>query len=230
MYPVLKRCADFVLSILIIILLSPVFVLMSLWIKMTSKGPVMYRGIRVGKDGKAFQILKFRTMVVNAENMGASSTAEDDPRITKVGRFLRRFKLDELPQLINVLRGEMSFVGPRPQVQWAVNLYSEEEWALLKVRPGITDYASIKYRNEGEILKGSADPDRDYLEKIAPGKLRLGLYYVNTYSLITDVKIIFATALILLGGNPDWCLPKEETLTMALPKPNPSDVEKASIS
>jgi lipopolysaccharide/colanic/teichoic acid biosynthesis glycosyltransferase len=229
MYWTLKRCIDIGFSISTITLLAPVFLLISIWIKLTSEGPVMYRGVRVGMGGKTFQMLKFRTMVLNAEKLGSSSTAEDDLRITRVGRFLRRYKLDELAQFINVLRGDMSLVGPRPQVQWAVDLYSKEERDLLKVRPGITDYASIRYRNEGEILRGSDNPDKDYLEKIAPGKLRLGLYYVHTFSFITDLKIMLATALILLGGNPDWCLPKEETLTV-IPKPKPSEIEKASIS
>jgi lipopolysaccharide/colanic/teichoic acid biosynthesis glycosyltransferase len=127
--------------------------------------------------------------------------------LTSAGRFLRRFKLDELPQLINVVRGEMSFVGPRPQVEWAVKLYNSEEQALLSVRPGITDFASLRFRNEGEILRGSIDPDRDYMEKIAPHKIRLGLYYVRHYSFTVDIKIIAATLLSLGGVDPSWCLP-----------------------
>jgi lipopolysaccharide/colanic/teichoic acid biosynthesis glycosyltransferase len=146
-------------------------------------------------------------MVVNAEQLGASSTANDDPRITRVGSWLRRYKLDEVPQLINVLSGEMSLVGPRPQVQWAVDLYTSEERALLTVRPGLTDYASLVFRNEGELLRGSKDPDKDYLEKIAPEKIRLGLLYVDTRSLWLDIKITIATILAGIRVDPAWCFP-----------------------
>jgi len=181
-----------------IMLLNPLIVFIALIIKLDSSGPVFYRGVRVGRYGKPFRIFKFRTMVTDAEKLGGTSTPDDDPRITSIGRFLRKYKLDELPQLINVLKGEMSFVGPRPQFKWAVELYSEEEKLLLSVRPGITDYASIKFRNEAEILKGSTNPDRDYLEKIAPEKIRLGLEYVEKRSLLIDLKIIFATLQNLL--------------------------------
>jgi lipopolysaccharide/colanic/teichoic acid biosynthesis glycosyltransferase len=147
----------------------------------------------VGLGGITFRILKFRTMVVEAEKSGGSSTPEDDPRITRVGHMLRRWKLDEAPQLINVVRGEMSLVGPRPQVRWAVDLYTPEERRLLSVRPGITDWASVRFRNEAEILRGSDDPDRLYLEKIAPEKIRLGLWYVDNQTFLEDLRIIFAT-------------------------------------
>jgi len=152
-------------------------------------------------------MIKFRTMVIGADKLGPSSTARGDDRITRPGHFIRRFKLDEISQLINVFRGDMSLVGPRPQVQWAVDLYTPEERRLLDVRPGITDYASIRFRNEAEILAGSPDPDRDYLEKIAPLKIKLGLYYVGTYSLFTDLKLIVATILSVVGVNPEWSLP-----------------------
>ncbi|HHL40758.1 MAG TPA: sugar transferase [Deltaproteobacteria bacterium] len=188
-----KRTFDIVFSVAGLMVLSPIMLTVSLLILVEDGLPLFYRGLRVGRYGRPFNILKFRSMVKDAEKIGGSSTPEDDPRITKVGRFIRRYKLDELPQLINVLKGEMSFVGPRPQVQWAVDLYSEEERLLLTVRPGITDYASIRFRNESEILKGSKDPDRDYLEKIAPEKNRLGLEYVRTRSLLVDLKIIFST-------------------------------------
>ena len=162
-------------------------------IKQEDGGPVFYRGLRIGHHGRPFRIFKFRTMVVNAEIIGGPSTADDDPRITKVGKYLRKHKLDELPQLINVLKGEMSFVGPRPQVQWVVSLYSEEENGILSVRPGITDYASIKFSNEGEILRGIKDADKLYMEKIHPEKIRLGLEYVNSRSFGTDMKVILRT-------------------------------------
>ena len=188
-----KRLFDVSAVAIGIVLLSPLLFWLAWRIKSEDGGPVFYRGLRVGLHGKPFHIFKFRTMVVDAEKIGGSSTSDDDSRITKVGRFLRKYKLDELPQLINVLKGDMSSVGPRSQVSWAVELYSEEEKLLLNVRPGITDYASIKFKNEEEILKGSKNPDKDYLEKIAPEKLRLGLEYVENRSLWIDIKLIFAT-------------------------------------
>jgi lipopolysaccharide/colanic/teichoic acid biosynthesis glycosyltransferase len=173
--------------------LSPLFVWIAWHIRYEDGGPVFYRGERVGLYGKPFLIFKFRTMVVDAEKVGTSSTSDDDARITRVGRFLRKHKLDELPQLINVLIGDMSLVGSRPQVKWAVDLYSEEEKAILQLRPGITDYASIYFSHEGDILKGSKDPDQDYMDKIHPLKMRLAMQYVNTHSLIGDIKIILKT-------------------------------------
>src|SRR5262249_966104 len=150
---------------------SPLYLSIAVLIKLMSPGPVFYRGERMGLQKKRFYIYKFRTMGVDAERRGGSSTAADDPRITRIGRLLRKGKLDELPQFFNVLLGDMSVVGPRPQVAWAVELYNEEERKLLDVRPGITDYASIRFRNEGEILRGSSDPDKTYLEVIAPEKI-----------------------------------------------------------
>lgn len=195
-----KRLFDITFSIAGLVMLSPVFVIISILIKRDG-GPVFYRGERVGLRGKLFRIYKFRSMVVDAEKIGGSSTPDDDPRITGVGRFIRKYKLDELPQLINVLMGEMSFVGPRPQVKWAVDLYGEEEKMLLSVRPGITDFASLTFRNEAEILKGSKDPDKDYLEKIAPEKIRLSLEYVKNRSFILDLKIVFITIKTLFAGG-----------------------------
>ncbi|MBI3610075.1 MAG: sugar transferase [Nitrospirae bacterium] len=198
----LKRIFDFLGSFTGLLVLSPMFLFLALMVKLEDGGPVYYRGVRVGRYGRPFRIFKFRTMVVDAEKLGASSTPGDDQRITRMGKFLRRYKLDELPQLINVLKGEMSFVGPRPQVSWAVKLYNDEEKALLTVRPGITDYASIRFSNEADILWGSADPDREYLIKIAPEKVRLGLEYVRNHSLWVDLKIILATLWSLVGGDP----------------------------
>jgi lipopolysaccharide/colanic/teichoic acid biosynthesis glycosyltransferase len=198
----LKRAFDIVFSVVAVILLSPILLTVALVIALHDGGPVFYRGERAGLGGKRFRILKFRTMVVEADKVGGSSTPDDDSRITAFGRLLRRYKLDELPQLLNVLTGDMSVVGPRPQVPWAVELYSAEEEALLSVRPGITDYASIRFRNEGEILKGSADPDREYLERIAPEKIRLGLLYVHHHSLLVDIRIIFATLVAVVGLDP----------------------------
>jgi lipopolysaccharide/colanic/teichoic acid biosynthesis glycosyltransferase len=201
-----KRAFDLLGSMLGLLVLSPVLFFIALLIKVGSKGPVWYRGLRVGRSGVPFRIFKFRTMVANADKIGASSTPDNDPRITRVGRFLRKYKLDELPQLINVLVGEMSLVGPRPQVPWAVELYRDEEKALLTLRPGITDYASIRFSNEADILRGSLDPDKDYLEKIAPEKIRLGLEYVRNRNLWVDMRIISATLWGLVGGNPESLL------------------------
>jgi len=168
---------------------------------MDSGGPVIYRGVRVGKDGKRFLMLKFRTMVTDADRRGGSSTPNDDPRITRVGAFLRKHKLDELPQLWNVVRGDMSFVGPRPQVEWVVDGYSTTEKGLLEVRPGITDYASLRFPDEGKILQGSSDPDRDYMLLIHPEKVRLGLEYVRRRTFVEDFRIIARTLMTLTRGR-----------------------------
>jgi lipopolysaccharide/colanic/teichoic acid biosynthesis glycosyltransferase len=194
----MKRLFDIVFSFIGLLLLSPLFVIIAIKIKLSSKGTVFYKGERIGRLGKVFGVYKFRTMVAHADKISTSSSAgDDDPRITKFGSFLRTSKLNELPQLINVLKGEMSFVGPRPQVQWDVELYTEEERAILTVPPGITDYASIEFYNEGEILAGSEDPDKTYTEKIRPEKLRLQLEYVRTHSFWVDIKILFKTFKIL---------------------------------
>jgi len=189
----LKRLFDIIVSAAGILLLLPFFVITAAIIKLDSKGPVFYRGVRVGRKGKLFKIYKFRTMVADADRIGGSSTPEDDPRVTRIGGMLRKFKLDELPQLLNVLEGDMSFVGPRPQVEWAVRLYKENERKLLDVKPGITDHASLKFSNEDEILRGSTDPDKDYMEKIAPEKIKLGLEYANNNSFAGDILIIVRT-------------------------------------
>jgi len=189
-----KRGMDLAASALGLAVLSPVIAYTAIRIKADDGGPVFYRAQRVGKDGEMFSMYKFRTMVVNADRIGGPSTAADDPRLTRMGHTIRRYKLDEIPQLINVFRGEMSLVGPRPQVKQYVDAYTPEERLLLSVKPGITDWASIRYRNEGEILKGSDDPERTYMEKIHPGKIRLGLEYVRRQSVWTDVKILAQTA------------------------------------
>ena len=176
-----------------LIALSPFLLSIAWCIWREDCGPVFYRGERIGLNGKPFRIFKFRTMVIDAEKLGASSTSDDDPRITRIGKFLRKYKLDELPQLINVLLGDMSLVGPRPEVRKFTDLYTEEEKAILTVRPGITDWASIWNPDEGAILAGSADPDQDYLEKIRPEKIRLQLKYVRERTFWTDIKIILLT-------------------------------------
>jgi lipopolysaccharide/colanic/teichoic acid biosynthesis glycosyltransferase len=189
----LKRLSDIVASLLGLLVLLPVFVVLALLIKRASPGPAFYRGTRAGRQGKAFRIFKFRTMVENAERLGGASSPDDDPRITRIGNVLRKYKLDELPQLFNVLLGDMSLVGPRPQVPWAVEQYTEEEKTLLQMRPGITDLASLRFPNEGEVLRGSGDPDKDYFERIHPEKMRLSLEYVRNQSLWLDCKIVVKT-------------------------------------
>ena len=192
-----KRVFDLLAATAGLILLGPLLLLLALWIKLGSPGPVFYRGQRAGRGGKPFRIFKFRTMVVNADKIGGPSSSADDPRITRIGGFLRRYKLDELPQLLNVFKGEMSFVGPRPEVLEEVHGYSDDERRLLSVRPGITDWASIKFRNEGEILRGSPDPHQTYREKIRPEKIRLGLEYVENHSFWTDCSILLRTMKVI---------------------------------
>ncbi len=189
----LKNLFDKIVSCLGVCTLAPLFLFVAILIKFEDKGPVFYRGLRVGLHGKSFRIFKFRTMVANAEKIGGPSTAGDDPRITGIGRFLRKYKLDELPQLINVLKGEMSFVGPRPEVPHYVNMLIKEERAILSVRPGITDWASIWNSDEGAILFGNPDPEKAYMERIRPEKIRLQLKYVRERSFFIDLKIIFQT-------------------------------------
>ena len=199
MYPFLKRAFDITASGLALLVLSPVLAVIAFRIKRFDGGPVLYAGRRAGVGGVPFGMYKFRSMVLNADKIGASSTPDDDPRITPVGKYLRAHKLDELPQLINVFKGDMSIVGPRPQVLDVVAGYDETERLVLTVRPGMTDYASVRFHNEGEILKGSLDPDKDYMEKIHPEKMRLGVEYVRTRSLMTDFRIIGMTLSTILG-------------------------------
>jgi len=194
----LKRLFDIAFSFIGLIILLPFFILAAILIKLDSKGPVFYRGVRVGRFGKPFRIYKFRTLVANADKIGGPSTAGDDSRITKIGRFIRKYKLDELPQLINVLKGEMSLVGPRPEVLFYVNMFSQEERAILSMKPGITDWASLWNFDEGALLAGSPDPEKAYQEKIRPKKIRLQLKYVKGHSFLTDMKIIFLTLLKII--------------------------------
>lgn len=188
-----KRLLDICVSVCGILALSPLFLVVSFLIKQVDDGPVFYRGERIGQNGAPFRIFKFRSMVMNAEKIGGSSTANDDPRITKIGHKLRRLKVDEIPQLLNVLKGDMSLVGPRPEVRHYTNMFSKEEKAILSVRPGITDWASLWNPNEGKILAGSPDPDKTYMEKIRPTKLKLQLKYVREKSLRHDLVIILKT-------------------------------------
>ena len=195
-----KRLFDITLSLLALVLLCPLLLAVALWVRLDSRGPVLFRQQRVGRGGRPFAILKFRTMQVNAEAAGLQITVGQDPRITRAGRWLRRSKLDELPQLLNVLRGEMSMVGPRPEVPRYVALYPADQRAtVLSVRPGITDLASLAFRDESTLLARSADPERTYVEEILPIKLRHACDYVARRSLWLDLHILARTALVLLG-------------------------------
>ena len=197
----IKRLFDIIFSFFGLILVSPLLLLLAILIKLDSPGPIFYRGKRVGKDGKEFRIFKFRSMVENAEELGGSSTAADDPRLTKIGKFLKKYQLDELPQLINVLKGEMSLVGPRPEVKMYVDMMTDEERkTILSIKPGMTDLASLWDFHEGEILRGSPDPEKTYQEKIRPTKIKLQLEYVKNRSFLLDLKIILKTVLKVFYG------------------------------
>ena len=201
----MKRTFDIVFSAIGLVFVAPVLTVCALCIKLDSPGPIFYRGLRAGQFGRPFRIFKLRTMVSNAEQLGGAETPADDPRITRVGGFLRLYKLDELPQLINVLKGEMSLVGPRPEVLEEVVNYGERERELLLVRPGITDSASIKFRHEDELLRGSTDPHAAYHAIIRPEKVRLGLEYVHNHSVLTDCGLILRTLAVLFQPPPDAC-------------------------
>lgn len=189
----MKRIFDIVFSIGVIALMWIFFILIAMLVSMTSSGGIFYVQERVGANRKIFRLYKFRTMTVDADKQGQLTVGKNDVRITGVGKILRKFKLDEFPQLINVLKGEMSIVGPRPEVLKYVEMYSPEQLNVLKVRPGLTDYASIEYINENEILGKSSDPEKSYIDEIMPAKLQLNLKYIREKSFITDLKIIFRT-------------------------------------
>lgn len=189
----LKRAFDIAVSFTGLILLSPVFIAVSILIKLDSKGPVFYRQTRVGKDNTDFTVLKFRTMNVNSDRESLLTVGSKDKRITKLGSILRKYKLDEFPQLINVLLGDMTFVGPRPEVRKYVDYYDDDQKKVLCVKPGITDVASILYRNENEILGTVSDPEQYYVEEIMPEKIKYNLEYINSSSVFKDVKVIFKT-------------------------------------
>lgn len=189
----MKRIFDLFFSLLGIIILSPIYCIIAILIKLDSKGDVLYKQERIGKDEIPFYVLKFRTMVPNAFTKGALTVGSRDPRVTKVGFYLRKYKLDELPQLFNVLFGEMSFVGPRPEVKKYTDLYDQNQKMVLSVKPGITDYASIEYRNENDLLAQSENPEKLYIEDIMPHKLELNLKYIRNRNVFKDVEIIFLT-------------------------------------
>lgn len=189
----IKRLFDIVTALVGIIILSPFFVLIALIVVVDSRGGIFYRQVRVGKGMKEFRLLKFRTMFTDADKKGLLTVGMRDNRITRVGYFLRKYKLDELPQLFNVLIGDMSMVGPRPEVPKYVAMYNDEQKKVLSIRPGITDYASIEYSNENEILAKAANPEELYIKEVMPAKLSLNLKYIQDMGLLTDLKIIFKT-------------------------------------
>ncbi len=193
----MKRLFDIIFSFLGIVFLSPIFFLITVLMLVTSQGPVIYKQVRVGRNNKIFKILKFRTMYVNADKLGLLSVGDRDPRITRIGYYLRKLKLDELPQLGNVLIGEMSFVGPRPEVKKYVDLYNQEQMQVLNVRPGITDLASIEFHNENELLSYQEDPEAYYINYIMPKKLQINSEYLKERTLIKDVGVIVKTFLVI---------------------------------
>ena len=195
----IKRCFDIIVSLIAIIILLPILLLIALWIKIDSRGSIIYKQIRVGKGGRDFGIFKFRTMHPDSDIKGLLTVGGRDPRITNAGYLLRKYKLDELPQLFNVLKGDMSLVGPRPEVRKYVSRYSDEQLKVLSVKPGITDYASIHYSNENEILAQSTNPEQTYVQEIMPHKLALNLKYIQEASLMTDLKIIAATVMKIVS-------------------------------
>ena len=197
----LKRAIDVIGAAIAIVVLSPVMAALAIAVKASSRGPVLYRGIRAGRRGQPFRIMKFRSMVVDAEAQGGPSTSDDDPRVTATGSFMRRYKLDELPQLFNVLIGDMSLVGHRPEVLSEVAEYTTEQRRILDLRPGITDWASIWNADEGSVLAGASDPHQAYKTLIQPTKLRLQLKYRDERSLWIDVKLLLYTMLKIIRKN-----------------------------
>ena len=189
----LKRIFDFFLALFSFTLLLPLLIFITVLIKLTSKGSVFYFQVRVGKNNKDFKIFKFRTMVENADKSGALTIGGRDPRVTQVGYYLRKYKLDELPQLINVLLGSMSFVGPRPEVRKYVDMYTQEQKIVLNVRPGITDMASIEFKNENEILALQNNPDQYYINVIMPKKLEINIKYLKERGLLKDFLVVLKT-------------------------------------
>lgn len=195
----MKRLFDIVASGLGLVVLSPLFLIIAIWIKLDSKGPIYYRQVRVGYKNKDFRIFKFRSMRVGADKGSLVTIGGHDPRVTKSGYFIRKFKFDELPQLINVFLGDMSLVGPRPEVRHYVNYWTPEQMHVLDVRPGITDPASIKFRNENELMEKADDPEKYYIEVVMQEKIKLYLEYVEKHSFLYDIGLIFKTFLVIVS-------------------------------
>lgn len=195
----MKRILDILCSFCVLLLLLPVWLVVALLIVLESRGGVFYVQKRVGKDNRDFNLYKFRTMRPDADSKGLLTVGARDSRITRVGYFLRKYKIDEFPQLLNILKGDMSIVGPRPEVRKYVDLYTPEQMRVLTVRPGLTDYASIRYVNESEVLAASDNPERTYIEEVMPAKLALNLQYIENQSLKEDFKLIFKTFTAILS-------------------------------
>jgi lipopolysaccharide/colanic/teichoic acid biosynthesis glycosyltransferase len=194
-----KRIFDILFSFPGLIILSPVFLVIAVLIKVDSRGPVFFNQLRVGRNNTDFKLFKFRTMKMNSEKKGLLTIGGRDSRVTGFGYYLRKYKLDELPQLLNVLKGDMSFVGPRPEVRKYVELYNDEQKKVLDVRPGVTDIASIEYKNENELLENAENPESYYIKEIMPDKLRLNLLYLSDRSTFKDIKIIFKTLKVIIS-------------------------------
>ena len=189
----MKRLFDIIASGMGLISLSPLFAVLAIWIKCDSQGPVFYRQVRVGRGNKDFSLFKFRSMRPDSDKLGLITVGGRDPRVTRSGYYIRKYKLDEFPQLINVFLGDMSLVGPRPEVRKYVEMYTPEQMKVLSVRPGITSLASIRYRNENDILAAAEDPDKCYIEQVMPDKLAIDLEYVKQATLLNDIRLIFST-------------------------------------
>ena len=198
-----KRILDILVSLTGILLLSPLLILLSVAILFDSKGPVFYKQKRIGKNAVPFLIWKFRTMRLNADQLGYLTVGGRDPRITRVGYYLRRYKLDELPQLFNVLFGTMSLVGPRPEVEKYVLLYTAEQRKVLNVKPGITDFASIEYLHENDLLGASSDPEKTYIDEIMPAKIQMNMKYIENPGVLTDVRLIWQTVKKIISRHFD---------------------------
>lgn len=189
----MKRLFDFFAALFGLIFLMPIFLVIALWVAFDSKGPIFYKQVRVGRDNKDFTLLKFRTMKVDSDKKGLLTVGDRDNRVTNSGYYLRKYKLDEFPQLINILKGDMSFVGPRPEVRKYVDLYTEEQMKVLTERPGLTDIASITYINESEILAAQENPEKYYIDVLMQQKLAINLQYIATRNLLKDIGIMFQT-------------------------------------
>lgn len=196
----LKRGLDVAVSLVGLALFLPLMLVLALWVMCDSRGPILYRQVRVGRNGHDFRLLKFRSMRVDADRLGLITVGGRDPRVTRAGYYLRKYKLDELPQLLNVLRGDMSLVGPRPEVRKYVDLYTPEQLRVLTVRPGITDLASLRYRHENDLLAQAEDPDAYYIETVMPAKLALNLEYIDHQSFWGDLRLIGQTVVAVCRG------------------------------
>ena len=197
----IKRTFDFIGAMVGSILLAPVILVIAIIVKVDSKGPIFFKQVRITQYGREFNILKFRTMIVNAEKLGAQVTSKNDTRVTNIGRVLRKYRLDELPQILNILKGDLSFVGTRPEVPRYVNYYTEEMLATLLMPAGVTSQASIEFKDEEKILSSSINVDKEYIEKVLPLKMNYNLKYLEEFTIMQDIKIIIKTVGVVLGLN-----------------------------